>query len=298
MVILRQESLFLFNRVKGKFVPCWAILSFVLPFGPSLSLYSDGTTKKILLEKVHLAEIAEGIRFGTTSWTLAETDDAISALISHGTEDCLDKALLIAIPTPIGANDALQKKQRGTKAPGNGKSIWFCALTVAQMFEFIQILSDSLISLQVHAPPSNSSDSSAADALHQYKPRPFRATNAWEMFWNNPPPFLPQQMKLNGTTEKGGPNEAEDGTQRRQKRATGWMSGEKSKRKGTKRTEEAEKRGKEEAEKRGKEEAEKRGKEEAEKRGKEEAEKRGKEEAEKRGKEEAEKRKKDKDLRQ
>ncbi|KAL3101275.1 hypothetical protein niasHT_028031 [Heterodera trifolii] len=168
------------------------------------------------------------------------------------------------------------------------------------------ILSDSLISLQVHAPPSNSSDSSAADALHQYKPRPFRATNAWEMFWNNPPPFLPQQMKLNGTTEKGGPNEAEDGTQRRQKRATGWMSGEKSKRKGTKRTEEAEKRGKEEAEKRGKEEAEKRGKEEAEKRGKEEAEKRGKEEAEKRGKEEAEKRgkeeaekrKKDKDLRQ
>ncbi|KAI3422080.1 hypothetical protein GPALN_012615 [Globodera pallida] len=186
---------------QGKFVSCWAILSHNLPEGPSLCVYADGTAKKVLLEKIALVEIARGIRFGSTSWTAV---DGLPAPISgsRGTEAFLDKALLIAIPTPIRGDKSppavnSERKRPGTKVPLGPRHIWLCALTVTQLFEFIQMLADSLTFMDIMAPPPNSADSS--DALHHYKPRPFQARNCWEMFWNNPPLLPAQRMELNGT---------------------------------------------------------------------------------------------------
>uniref|UniRef100_A0A914HKW8 Uncharacterized protein n=1 Tax=Globodera rostochiensis TaxID=31243 RepID=A0A914HKW8_GLORO len=217
MVILRQDPVFLFNRSKGKFVSCWAILSHNLPEGPSLCVYADGSTKKVLVEKIALVEIARGIRFGSTSWTAVDGLPAQISSSSRGTDAFLDKALLIAIPTPIrgdkgppGANS--ERKRPGAKVPLGPRHIWLCALTVTQLFEFIQMLADSLTFMDIMAPPPNSADSS--DALHHYKPRPFRARNCWEMFWNNPPLPPAHRMELNGTRGSaagGGWSKVEEG---------------------------------------------------------------------------------------
>lgn len=196
-VILRQEVLLYLHRAKGKFIPCWAILTHDPHDGPALALFEDCNAKRAIVAKIFLAGVASAIRFGTTSWHHLHQDITVP---THMKEDQrVDKHLLIALLSVPTETTASSKSSVGRRRSGTASTpppIWLCATSLGQFFEFIKMVASCLHSLNLCAPDQCPVDTKCA--LHNYRPKPFVPTSAWEQFWDCPTPFVPSPPLIYG----------------------------------------------------------------------------------------------------
>uniref|UniRef100_A0AC34GST0 Uncharacterized protein n=1 Tax=Panagrolaimus sp. ES5 TaxID=591445 RepID=A0AC34GST0_9BILA len=170
MVILKQTTV---QRClgKGKFAECWLILAHEQD-GPAILIFKDHTAKKMIEDKITVTQVAERMRFGTTTVTLGSCPETKNDDIK------IHPSCYMAIST-----EKLIKKQPKPYI------IWLCVNSIKELFSIVRLLSASLSCLQIPAPLAYTKDDTLA--LHNYVPLSFKPRNEWEEYWDNPPMIMP-----------------------------------------------------------------------------------------------------------
>uniref|UniRef100_A0A914Q5B4 Uncharacterized protein n=1 Tax=Panagrolaimus davidi TaxID=227884 RepID=A0A914Q5B4_9BILA len=183
MVILKQTTV---QRClgKGKFAECWLILAHEQD-GPAILIFKDHTAKKMVEDKIIVAQIAERMRFGTTTVTFGSCPETKNDDIK------IHPSCYMAIST-----EKLIKKQPKPYI------IWLCVNSIKELYSIVRLLSASLTCLQIPAPLPYTKDDTLA--LHNYVPISFRPRNEWEEYWDNPPMIMPDSpINLTLATNSG-----------------------------------------------------------------------------------------------
>uniref|UniRef100_A0A914ZBI9 Uncharacterized protein n=1 Tax=Panagrolaimus superbus TaxID=310955 RepID=A0A914ZBI9_9BILA len=169
MVILKQTNV---QRClgKGKFAECWLILAHEQD-GPAILIFKDHTAKKMVEDKIIVAQVAERMRFGTTTVTFGSCPETTKNDIK------IHPSCYMAIST-----EKLIKKQPKPYI------IWLCVNSMKELFSIVRLLSASLSCLQIPAPLAYTKDDTLA--LHNYVPISFKPRNEWEEYWDNPPMIM------------------------------------------------------------------------------------------------------------
>ncbi|KAE9547276.1 hypothetical protein FO519_009512 [Halicephalobus sp. NKZ332] len=167
MVILKQITVLYSKGAKNKFEDRWLIINHETK-GPSMFIYKDHNAKKLVEERIDVSNAFGQIRFGTTcprdpTFPLPRQDNRI------------DNANFIFIST-----EKVDKKNNKKSS-----TIWLCAQSTTELFQIIKLLSASMMACGFPAPTRNQEEDNVA--LHRYQAKPFRPSNEWEEYWDNPP---------------------------------------------------------------------------------------------------------------